>query len=273
MVSVMLTTYTSNDIFKLKHYATCMTTPKDKPASLYPGCIFLSAYGADVKIILEVFTKLREQLVAAVVIDDVVFIDGTKILANANKYSFVWRKNTIRFSELNKAKAVALLEEIKVSQANFFHEETELSFDDMDDIIARLEMHIDELDQAVEETQKVSPNPAKWERRTVKSQTRKLKEIRDKNEQYENQMDTFGNRNSYSKTDTDATFMRVKEDPMMNVQLKPAYNVQAAVSNQMVIGYDVFQNPTDTKTLIPLVKKMNDEGTLGSVVVAMTVRS
>lgn len=218
-------------------------------------------------IILEMFTKLREQLVAAGVIDDVVFIDGTKILANANKYSFVWLCS-IRFGELNKAKAVALLEEIKASQADFFHEETELSFDDMDDVIARLERHIDELDQAVEETKKLSPNPAKQERRTVKSQTRKLKEIRDKNEQYENQMDTFGNRNSYSKTDTDATFMRVKEDPMMNGQLKPAYNVQAAVSNQMVIGYDVFQNPTDTRTLIPLVKKMNDAGTLGSVVVA-----
>ena len=196
------------------------------------------------------------------------FIDGTKILANANKYSFVWRRNTIRFSKLNKAKAVALLEEIKASQADFFHEETELSFDDMDDVIVRLEMHIDELDQAVEETKKVSPNPAKQKRRTVKSQTRKLKEIRDKNAQYENQMVTFGNRNSYSKTDTDDTFMRVTEDPMMNGQLKPAYNIQAAVSNQMVIGYDVFQNPTNTRTLILLVKKMNDTGTLGSVVVA-----
>lgn len=81
-------------------------------------------------------------------------------------------------------------------------------------------------------------------------------------------MDTFGNRNSYSKTDTDATFMHVKEDSMMNGQLKPAYNVQAAVSNQMIISYDVFQNPTDTKTFIPLVKKMNHEGTLGSVVIA-----
>lgn len=91
-----------------------------------------------------IFTKLSEQPVAAGDIDDVVFIDGIKILANANKYSFVWRKNTIRFSELNNAKAVALLEEIKASQADFFHEETELSFDDMDDVIARLEMHIDE---------------------------------------------------------------------------------------------------------------------------------
>ena len=67
------------------------------------------------QIILEMFTKLREQLVAAGVIDNVLFIDGTKILANANKYSFVWRKNTLRFSELNKAKAVTLLEEIKAS--------------------------------------------------------------------------------------------------------------------------------------------------------------
>lgn len=124
------------------------------------------------------------------------------------------------------------------------------------------------IDRSVEEIKKVSPNPAKQERRTVKSQTRKLKEIRDKNEQYENQMDTFGNRNSYSQTDTDATFMRVKEDPMMNGQLKLAYNVQAAVSKQLVIGYDVFQNPTDTRTLILLVKKMNDAGSLGWFVVA-----
>jgi hypothetical protein len=77
------------------------------------------------QIILEIYTKLCEQLVAAGVIDDVVFIDGTKVLANTNKYSFVWCKNTIRFSELTKAKAVALLEEIKSSQSDFFHEETE----------------------------------------------------------------------------------------------------------------------------------------------------
>ncbi|MCK8617994.1 hypothetical protein LNP00_06470, partial [Fructobacillus sp. M158] len=46
------------------------------------------------------------------------------------------------------------------------------------------------------------------------------------------------------------------EGPMMNGQLNPVYNIQAAVSNQMVIGYDVFQNPTDTRMLIPLVKKI-----------------
>ena len=50
--------------------------------------------------------------------------------------------------------------------------------------------------------------------------------------------------------------------------MNPAYNVQAVVSNQIVISYDVFQNPTDIKTLITLIKKMNAEGTLESIVVA-----
>lgn len=63
-----------------------------------------------------------------------------------------------------------------------------------------------------------------------------------------------GARNSYSKTDNDATFMRVKEDPMRNGQLKPAFNLQIATSNQFILGYDVYQNPTDTKTFPTFIK-------------------
>ena len=40
------------------------------------------------------------------------------------------------------------------------------------------------------------------------------------------------NRNSYSKTDHDATFMRIKKDYMGNDQLLPAYNVQIAVADK-----------------------------------------
>lgn len=76
------------------------------------------------------------------------------------------------------------------------------------------------------------------------------------------QKETFGNRNSFSKTDTDATFMRVKEDPMLNGQLKPAYNLQIATSNQFITGYQLFPNPTDTRTLIPFTKRLDDRGTL-----------
>ena len=65
-----------------------------------------------------------------------------------------------------------------------------------------------------------------------------------------------GSRNSYSKTDTDATFMRMKEDAMLNGQLKPAYNLQHGVDSEYVTWLDVFPAPTDTITLIPFLKDM-----------------
>ncbi len=57
-------------------------------------------------------------------------------------------------------------------------------------------------------------------------------------------------RSSYSKTDTDATFMRMKEDHMLNGQLKPAYNVQISTNNQFIADYSIHQKTTDTNTLI-----------------------
>lgn len=66
----------------------------------------------------------------------------------------------------------------------------------------------------------------------------------------------MGERNSYAKTDPDATFMRMKEDHMMNGQLKPGYNVQIGTENGFVLGYDIFPNPTDTKTLKPHLENM-----------------
>jgi hypothetical protein len=66
---------------------------------------------------------------------------------------------------------------------------------------------------------------------------------------YERQEAVLGERNSYSKTDTDTTFMRMKEDHMKNGQLKPGYNVQISTSNQFIVNYTIHPNPTDTTTL------------------------
>lgn len=90
----------------------------------------------------------------------------------------------------------------------------------------------------------------------MKSQVRKLNIKREKLLGHQTQFSIYGTRNSYSKTDHDAIFIRIKEDPMKNDQLKPAYNLQIVIYNQFVSGYDVFQNPTDTKTLKPLLEKM-----------------
>lgn len=190
-------------------------------------------------------------------IDDALFIDGTKILADANKYSFVWKKSTIRYDQMNREAIIALMTELKEAyQVKHIPEGSELTLDLLDEVLTRLELRLEELEQEVQETKKISPNPAKQERRTLKSQTRKLKERREKMADHQLRLERCGTRNSYSKTDTDGTFMRVKEDPMRNGQLKPAYNLQIATCNQFVLGCDVYQNPTDTKTLLPFLEKM-----------------
>lgn len=68
-------------------------------------------------------------------------------------------------------------------------------------------------------------------------------------DEYKAKDEVLDGRNSYSKTDTDATFMRMKEDHMNNGQLKPGYNVQITTNNQIITNYDTFANPTDTLTL------------------------
>ena len=76
-----------------------------------------------------------------------------------------------------------------------------------------------------------------------------------KYEKYLNHFQNLKDRNSYSKTDIDATFMRMKEDYMKNGQLKPGYNLQIGVVSEYIGVYDIFPNPSDYKTLIPLLEK------------------
>lgn len=65
---------------------------------------------------------------------------------------------------------------------------------------------------------------------------------------YQKHLSIAGTRNSFSKTDRDATFMRMKEDPMKNGQLKAGYNVQIGTNNQYILAYTIHPNPTDTLT-------------------------
>lgn len=80
-----------------------------------------------------------------------------------------------------------------------------------------------------------------------------------KRQEYDEKLAILGSRNSYSKTDHDATFMRLKEDHMLNGQLKPAYNIQLAVHSEYIMGVGVFHNPTDTHTLIPFMKQLESQ--------------
>ncbi|MCX2456568.1 IS1182 family transposase, partial [Lacticaseibacillus nasuensis] len=214
------------------------------------------------------FESMRRFLVSHGLIDDAVFIDGTKILANANKYSFVWKKNVIRFDELNREKAQALIQEMKDVEAVAHADSLPMDYEELDLTVAKLEERVDELNKAVEVTKRVSPNPAKQARRKAKSYLHKATQIRAKRDEYAADKITFGERNSFSKTDHDATFMRVKEDPMMNGQLKPGYNLQIATNHQFVLDYQLFWNPTDTRTLIPFLQTLSCHQALGQFIVA-----
>lgn len=83
-----------------------------------------------------------------------------------------------------------------------------------------------------------------------------LEEYLLRKQKYKEYFALFEGRKSFSKTDKDATFMRMKEDHMMNGQLKAGYNVQIGVESEYIVGVNLFPNPTDVNTLIPFLERM-----------------
>jgi hypothetical protein len=75
---------------------------------------------------------------------------------------------------------------------------------------------------------------------------------------YEEQEKILAGRNSYAKTDPDAIFMRMKEDVMMNGQLKPGYNIQIGTENQFVVGFSIHQKANDVNVLIPHLNQVQE---------------
>ena len=84
-----------------------------------------------------------------------------------------------------------------------------------------------------------------------------LRAFIDKKEEYYSHLGKFGNRNSYSKTDVDATFMHMKDDYMRNGQLKPGYNIQIGVESEYIVGLGAFSNRSDVGTLIPFLNRLS----------------
>jgi len=160
-----------------------------------------------------------------------VFIDGTKLESSAGRYTFCWRKPTEKHLASVKEKVAALCGAKKLSELCRYLEETAkgISF-----------VH--------------GPGRRKSEQQ---KQWETLDELRQRWAGYEEALATMGEgRNSFSKTDPDATFMRMKEDHMRNGQLKPAFNTQIAVNSEYITGVEVFSDRTDYRTLIPFMKKL-----------------
>jgi len=178
-----------------------------------------------------------------------VFIDGTKIESCANKYTFVWKKAVTKFQARLIEKILSFLAEceglygikvvyngkatlhtIKRLRKKLYRikEEENITF------VYGIGRRRSQLQKSIE---------------TLEGFIRKLK-------QYTKHLHVCGDRNSYSKTDPDATFMRLKEDAMLNGQLKPAYNLQHGVDAQYITWLDISSNPGDALTLVPFLKDM-----------------
>ena len=160
-----------------------------------------------------------------------VFIDGTKIESRAGRYSFCWRKSVEKHLASTKAKVESLC-----------------GAKDLESLRKML----------VERAEEITFTHGKGRRKTeAQKQWETLDELRQHWEAYEESLAIMGEgRNSYSKTDHDATFMRMKEDHMRNGQLKPGYNVQIAVNSEYITGIEVFSDRTDYKTLKPFLNKL-----------------
>src|SRR5699024_11821021 len=84
-----------------------------------------------------------------------------------------------------------------------------------------------------------------WSSDVCSSDLKLRKDYVPRMKKYEEAEEVFAGRNSYSKTDHDATFMHMKEDHMKNGQLKPGYNIQVATTDQYVVDFALYPNPTD----------------------------
>lgn len=170
------------------------------------------------------------------------YTDGTKMEANANRYTFVWGNSIKSNREKMKQQINEMWQYAKSVAASELDDDTDPSgFDKITP--EKMNETIDSINAALRDKQvdkgvKQKLNYAKkhWPAAL---------------EKYDGQEKILGEqRSSYSKTDPDATFMRMKEDHMKNGQLKPGYNVQISTNNQYIASYSVHQNTTDTNVLI-----------------------
>ena len=216
------------------------------------------------ELLRQCFVQFRCQLVNEKMIDqEAIFIDGTKIEANANKFTFVWRKSSERYHQgliekSNQLYDTLLEEEIipTIERENI----DELSVSELNEIVQKVDEVVTEYDEKIEASEDVQERKILRNERKYPKQARKqLLDFINRKQKYLRDFEIFGTRNSYSKTDHDATFMRMKDDYMMNGQLKAGYNVQIASEGQYTLVYDIFPNPTDTRTLIPFLDKIEKD--------------
>ena len=172
------------------------------------------------------------------------FVDGTKIEAYANKYTFVWKKAV----EKNLAKLDKKIESALPVMVERYGFTSDVTLEECHDALVRQAQWLN-LEFAI----------GKGHHKTqLQRDIETLEAFLSKKVEYASHLGKFRGRNSYSKTDVDATFMHMKEDYMRNGQLKPGYNIQIGVESEYIVGVGSFSNRTDVNTLIPFLNRIQN---------------
>lgn len=173
-----------------------------------------------------------------------VFIDGTKIEACAGRYTWVWEKSTSKFNKKLDVKLETLIAHLT------------------DNYLAEIPTGTDaqgcyEMLTNLARSQNISFVHGRGRRKSqIQRDIELLESYLIRKTKYEGYNKKFKGRNSFSKTDPDATFMRMKDDHMRNGQLKPGYNLQLAVEGEYVVGVDISSERSDQLCLAPLLERM-----------------
>ena len=176
-----------------------------------------------------------------------VFIDGTKIESNANKYTFVWKKGVEKSVTRLQTRMRKELPQLIENAGIKWHIPEEIQ-------IHHLKKLRKKLYAKAEEENLVRVAGKGHHKKPLQKAMDAINDWLEKMKRYTRDLHICGERNSYSKTDHDATFMHMKEDHMRNGQLKPGYNVNVATSEEFIIGNYISADRNDVHTMIPFME-------------------
>lgn len=184
------------------------------------------------------------------------YIDGTKLEANANRYSWVWKKSCIKNRRKLFEKLTALIDAMNTEVLGYlgvkFEKREEYAIEYVEELLEKYSL-VTNLDTS----RFVS---GRGHRKTLhQKQYQEMEGYLERLKTYARHIEICGeSRNSYAKTDHDATFMRLKRDYMGNDQLLPAYNVQAAICDEYIAVVDVKPYASDQDCFVPLMEKFKE---------------
>ena len=205
----------------------------------------------------QIFKDINAYIFAAEQVDlQHTYIDGTKLEANANRYSWVWKKSCIKNRRKLFEKLTALIDAMNTEVLGYlgvkFEKREEYAIEYVEELLEKYSL-VTNLDTS----RFVS---GRGHRKTLhQKQYQEMEGYLKRLKTYARHIEICGeSRNSYAKTDHDATFMRLKRDYMGNDQLLPAYNVQAAICDEYIAVVDVKPYASDQDCFVPLMEKFKE---------------